>query len=195
MNAQGIPPFTLKTMSRTGHAPVSGASLAMIMVAAQGLFAGPPSESAGYLRGKGEEQGRIRLQAPAKPQIPSLPPLPQTYIPEPKHTAEFIAQLHSTSSQFSTNFMVQVTAPDPAHLGTLLPATTGTVPPPSISLEATSQKEAILGYFSQGTGTNTVPATPATPPPGAVPILLPVHGILQPRPAVSGSSRATYEVR
>ena len=155
----------------------------------------------GYLPSRGPNLGRVRMLPPPKPQIPALPPLPQTYVPEPKHTAEFIAQLHSTSAQFGSNFTVRAESPDPVYLGNTLTTTANPVVGPYAPLDATAQTEAILGYFSAGGRTNGVPVLPV---PGfngvngvnpVLPIVLPVNGLLQPQPPVTGTSRATYELK
>jgi hypothetical protein len=159
----------------------------------------------GYLPSRGANLGRIRTLPPPKPQIPALPPLPQTYVPEPKHTAEFITQLHATSAQFGSNFTVRAESPDPVYLGNTLAATANPVLGPYAPLDATAQTEAILGYFSAGRQTNGVPLVPGVNGLNGVngvngvnpvlPIVLPINGLLQPQPAVSGSSRATYELK
>lgn len=153
----------------------------------------------GYLPARSPNLGRIRTLPPPKPQIPALPPLPQTYVPEPKHTAEFIAQLHTTSAQFGTNFSVRAETPDPVYLGNTLTAMANPVVGPFVPLDATAQTEAILGYFSAGGRTNGVPLVPGVTGPTGVnpvmPIILPVNGLFQPQPAASGTSRATYELK
>jgi len=120
-------------------------------------------------------------------------------VPEPKHTAEFIAQLHATSAQFGTNFSVRAETPDPVYLGNTLTATANPVVGPFVPLDATAQTEAILGYFSAGGRTNGVPLVPgvtgATGVNPVMPIVLPVNGLFQPQPAASGTSRATYELK
>lgn len=153
----------------------------------------------GYLPARGANLGRIRTLPPPKPQIPALPPLPQTYVPEPQHTGEFIAQLHATSAQFGTNFTVRAETPDPVYLGNTLTTTANPVLGPYAPLDATAQTEAILGYFSTGGRTNGVPLIPGVNGVNGInpvlPIVLPVNGLLQPQPAVSGSARATYELK
>lgn len=153
----------------------------------------------GYLPSRGPNLGRVRMLPPPKPQIPALPPLPQTYVPEPKHTAEFIAQLHATSAQFGSNFTVRAESPDPVYLGNSLTTTANPVVGPYAPLDATAQTEAILGYFSAGARTNALPALPGVPGVEGInpvlPIVLPLNGLLQPQPPVTGTSRATYELK
>ena len=175
----------------------SGLAIAMVLGGLPlSVHAAQPVADAGYLKSRGPNQGKIRLMAPPKPQIPSLPPLPQTYVPEPQHTAEFIAQLHATSAQFSTNFSVRAQTPDPVYLGNLVPPVANTVTAPLAPVEATGQTEAILGYFSGGLGTNGVPVLPGTGGAGPImPIVLPLNGLLQPQPPAVGTSKATYELR
>jgi hypothetical protein len=155
----------------------------------------------GYLHQRGSSLGKLRVQPPAKPPVPSLPPLPQTYIPEPQHTAEFIAQLHATSAQFQTNFTVKAETPDPVDLGSTLPPggtpslTTGGV----TQLDAAGQTDAILGFFTRGASNTVVPVSPGTdgvnPLNPFVPIVLPLNGLLQPQLPATGTGKATYELR
>ena len=182
---RGIPPITCCALGLLGSVLGTGVVDA--------------ADRPGYLPARGPNLGRIRTLPPPKPQIPALPPLPQTYVPEPKHTAEFIAQLHATSAQFGTNFSVRAETPDPVYLGNTLAATANPVVGPFVPLDATAQTEAILGYFSAGGRTNGVPLVPgvtgATGVNPVMPIVLPVNGLFQPQPAASGTSRATYELK
>lgn len=181
--------------------------LAMALLAAAVRGPGPSTrvEAAdarpGYLPQRGGSLGKVRVQAPPKPAVPSLPPLPQTYVPEPQHTAEFIAQLHATSAQFRSNFTVKASTPDPIYLGSTLPAAVS----PSVNpaafppLEGSSQTDAILGFFTRGASNTVVPVLPGTEAIGSgnplVPIVLPLNGLLQPQLPATGTGKATYELR
>lgn len=182
---RGIPPITCFALG--------------LLVSALGTGIVDAADRPGYLPDRGPNLGRIRTLPPPKPQIPALPPLPQTYVPEPKHTAEFIAQLRVTSAQFRTNLSVRAETPDPVYLGSTLTATANPMVGPSVALDVSAQTEAILGYFSAGGRTNGVQLFPrvtgATGIDPIVPIVLPVNGLFKPQPAASGKSRATYELK
>ncbi len=183
---------------RPGPSPAAvGALILCLGIPCAGLL--DAADRPGYLPSRGANLGRIRTLPPPKPQIPALPPLPQTYVPEPKHTAEFIAQLHATSAQFGSNFTVRAESPDPVYLGNTLTTTANPVVGPYAPLDATAQTEAILGYFSGGGRTNGVPLVPGVNGVNGInpvlPIVMPINGLLQPQPPVTGTSRATYELK
>lgn len=153
------------------------------------------AEPAGYLIGQGQGLGRLRLEAPPKPAVPSLPTLPQTFIPEPQHTAEFLAQLKSTAMH-GTNFTVKAETPDPVFVGTPVQQLQTPVTFPFNVGENPGQEGMLLNYFLSGAGgTNAAPKTSVQGISPTIPVILPVNGLFQQQTPVTGSSKATYELR
>ena len=153
------------------------------------------AEPAGYLIGQGQGLGRLRLEAPPKPAVPSLPPLPQTFVPEPQHTAEFLAQL-KTTAMHGTNFTVKAETPDPVFIGTPVQQLQTPVTFPFNVGENPGQEGMLLNYFLSGAaGTNAIPKTTVQGIAPTIPVILPVNGLFQQQAPVTGSSKATYELR
>lgn len=152
------------------------------------------SEPAGYLSRADRNPGRIRLETPPKPPVPPLAPLPQTYVPEPQFTAEFLSELKTTSAMYRTNFTVRADTGDPLSLRMAPAFSPPTDPGPAGAAEDPDKPRRLLGYFLaqvaptngmiQGTSTSSIPLN----------VILPLKVSSGDAP-VRGSAKATYELR
>ena len=170
---------------------VSGVVVLMVSLGVLGVAGAEP---AGYLSRSEREPVRIRLEAPPKPPVPPLAPLPQTYIPEPQFTAEFLSELKTTSAMHRTNFTVRAETGDPVGLQ-MPPIVSPPVDPSPAGWAGDPDKsrQLLRYFFANGAITNGVGGMSGT---SGVPVnvILPLRVSAGEAPA-KGTAKATYELR
>jgi len=172
----------------------SGFSRVLVLMVSLGVLGVAGAEPAGYLSRSEREPVRIRLEAPPKPPVPPLAPLPQTYIPEPQFTAEFLSELKTTSAMHRTNFTVRAETGDPVGLQ-MPPIVSPPVDPSPVGCAGDPDKSRQLHmyFFSNMAITNGVGGMSGT---SGVPVnvILPLRVSAGEAPA-KGTAKATYELR
>jgi len=152
------------------------------------------AEPAGYLSRVERDLGKIRVETPPKPPVPPLAPLPQTYIPEPQFTAEFLSELKTTSAMHRTNFTVRADTGDAFNLQ-MAPSVSSPVNPvpPGVGDDPEKSRQLLRYFLTQLNLTNGAAGMAGT---SGVPvnIVLPLRMSSGDSPA-RGTGRATYELR
>jgi hypothetical protein len=152
------------------------------------------ADPSGYLSRTERDLGKIRLETPPKPPVPPLAPLPQTYIPEPQFTAEFLSELRTTSAMHRTNFTVRADTSEALSPQIAPPVLQPVDPVPAGVGDDPDKSRQLLRYFlSQLSLTNPAAGMTAT---SGVPmnIILPLR-VTSGESSARGTGRATYELR
>jgi len=156
---------------------------------AAGGFKSAASDEAGYLTATNILSPSLRIAAPPKPPLLPLPPLPLTYIPGPKYSAEFMAELKANSVALRPNFMVQVSTDPQRVVAVSSQVLNGGVNlPGNVAVVSGAGPQQLVPYFYTGTAGINSTGTPA------LPFVLPIRVEVNSGP-VSGTSRTSYEVR
>ena len=152
------------------------------------------AEPAGYLSRVERDLGKIRVEIPPKPSVPPLAPLPQTYIPEPQFTAEFLSELKTSSAMHRTNFTVRADTSESSYLQ-IPPSVSSPIDPvpAGVGNDPEKSRQLLRYFFSQLNLTNGAAGMAGT---SGVPvnIVLPLRMSSGESPA-RGTGRATYELR
>jgi len=152
------------------------------------------AEPAGYLSRVERDLGKIRVETPPKPPVPPLAPLPQTYIPEPQFTAEFLSELKTSSAMHRTNFTVRADTSESFNSQMSPPVSHPLDPVPSgVGDDPEKSRQLLRYFFTQLNLTNAAAGMVGT---SGVPvnIVLPLRMSSGESPA-RGTGRATYELR
>jgi hypothetical protein len=152
------------------------------------------AEPAGYLSRVERDLGKIRVETPPKPPVPPLAPLPQTYIPEPQFTAEFLSELKTTSAMHRTNFTVRADTSESFNLQMAPPVSAPVDPVPAGVGDDPEKSRQLLRYFLTQLNLTNGAAGMAGTSGAPVNIVLPLRMSSAESPA-RGTGRATYELR
>lgn len=176
---------------KASSSPVALAAFVVLLALASSAFGAEP---VGYLSRAERDLGKIRVETPPKPPIPPLAPLPQTYIPEPQFTAEFLSELKTTSAMHRTNFTVRADTSEALNFQMPSPVSPPIDPVPASVGDDPEKSRQLLRYFlTQLNSTNGAAGMSGT---SGVPmnIILPLR-VSSGESSARGTGRATYELR
>jgi len=184
-----ISPLPTASFMKVLTLPVALASVVLLLA-----LSTEGAEPAGYLSRVERDLGKIRVEIPPKPPVPPLAPLPQTYIPEPQFTAEFLSELKTSSAMHRTNFTVRADTSESSYLQ-MPPSVSSPVDPvpAGVGDDPEKSRQLLRYFFTQLNLTNGPAGMTGT---SGVPmnIVLPLR-VSSGESSARGTGRATYELR